>query len=66
MRPPDSWKGPYWDPRDIWVGVYWTRENSRFVPTRGGVLEMWLSVYICVLPCFPVRMRWYARPKERS
>jgi hypothetical protein len=27
MRWPDSWKGPYWEPRDMWIGVYWTDET---------------------------------------
>lgn len=56
MRLPDSWKGPYWEPRNIWVGCYWRRETRE----RYGVVELdFMSVYVCIVPCFPVRMRWY-------
>lgn len=52
MRRPDEWKGPYWEPRDIWMGVYWTRDT--FLNTDQPLLD----VYICLLPCFPIRVRW--------
>ena len=32
------------EPRDCWVGFYWTRE-----------LEDWI-VYICLIPCLPLRI----------
>lgn len=35
------------EPRDVWVGVYWTRT------AEGG-----LDVYLCVVPCLPLRLRW--------
>jgi hypothetical protein len=57
MRFPDSWKGPYLDTRDIWIGVYWTNETREDI---NGKTFLWFrSVYICLLPCFPIRLRWY-------
>lgn len=56
MRLPDSWKGPYWEPRDLWCGVFWTRETRR---SEGRIILDFLSVYVCLIPCFPIRMRWY-------
>jgi hypothetical protein len=55
MRWPDEWKGPYWEPRDIWVGLYWTRDVAEVARW-----EAWetLSVYLCPIPCFPIRLRW--------
>ncbi len=35
-----------WEPRDLWVGVYWT------------TLLHELEVFICILPCLPLRLRW--------
>lgn len=57
MRLPDSWKGPYWEPRDIWFGLYWTPESRE---RDGQTMLSFTSVYVCLLPCFPVRMRWYS------
>ena len=37
------------EPRDLWVGVYWEREHW-----PAEVLE----VFICLVPCFPPRLRW--------
>lgn len=59
MRPDrllPSWRGPYWEPRDIWIGVYWVWEELWLGDRL--ILEF-LSVYVCLLPCFPIRMRWY-------
>jgi hypothetical protein len=35
------------EPRDIWIGVYWNK------PYYG------LEVYICVVPCLPIKLQWY-------
>jgi hypothetical protein len=44
------WKGPYFEPRDLWIGVYWRYER---------LSTIWrLDVYVCLVPCFPVRMTW--------
>ena len=32
------------EPRDIWVGIYWDKKDES------------IFVYICVVPCFPVRI----------
>lgn len=41
----------YFEPRDLWVGLYWNL-------TRGsGANE--LNVYVCLLPCLPIRLRWW-------
>lgn len=45
-----EWKGPYWEPRDIWVGIYHNFERRS---------RMWrLDVYVCLIPCLPVRLTW--------
>jgi hypothetical protein len=57
-RWPDSWKGPYWEPRDVWLGAYWTRER-RWRESRERPFLEFVTVYVCLIPCFPVRLRWY-------
>ena len=47
MRLPDEWRGPYPDRRDAWIGVYWDRSPRA------------LFVYICIVPCFPIRLTWW-------
>ena len=34
------------EPHDIWVGVYWFRLKSNLV------------LYICILPCLPLRLEF--------
>jgi hypothetical protein len=36
------------EPRDIWVGVYWLTDGW-------GVIRV-LTLYICLLPCLPLRI----------
>jgi hypothetical protein len=48
----------YVEPRDVWVGVFWDRDVDTYERT-------WLTVYVCLLPCLPVRFQraptsWYA------
>jgi hypothetical protein len=40
----------YFEKRDMWIGCYWLVEGR----------ERWrrLTVYICLVPCFPIRLRW--------
>lgn len=33
------------EPRDLWIGVFWDRN------VRGD-----LVVYLCLIPCFPLRL----------
>jgi hypothetical protein len=54
MRRPDSFKGPYWEPRDVWFGAFWDR-------TRTG-----LHVYLCLVPCFPIRLTWEPQPGDAA
>lgn len=39
-----------WEPRDLWIGLYWNRER------HGGFIAEVLDFYICIVPCFPVRL----------
>jgi len=39
------------EPRDIWIGVYWEYDNSVILTNR-------LTVYVCILPFLPIRLRW--------
>lgn len=43
----------YPDLRDIWVGAYWDFDR------RGCVWR--LRVYVCLLPCLPIRLTWGSR-----
>lgn len=36
-----------WEPRDLWLGVYWNRPQNH---------ERDLELYICLLPCLPIRV----------
>ncbi len=44
-----SWS---WAPGDLWVGAYVTRR--RWFDLGGSSL----SIYVCVLPCFPLLLEW--------
>jgi hypothetical protein len=56
MRLPDGWKGPYWEPRDVWVGIYWDVTRERAMGADTGIRVT--HVYVCLVPCFPIRMAW--------
>lgn len=60
MRRPDHIIGPYWEPRDVWIGVFWDRG---WVP--GEIARRRTNVYVCFVPCFPIRLVW-VDPKWRS
>lgn len=40
-----------WEPRDLWLGVYWTGKDR----------PLW-RVFVCLVPCFPVRVSWFSVP----
>ena len=40
-----------WEPRDLWIGVYW--DTSRLGDALSAV-----RIYICVIPCLPIRLHW--------
>jgi hypothetical protein len=42
-------------PQDLWIGAYWKR--ARWI---GGTL---IHIWICVLPCLPIHIRWYRRDR---
>jgi len=42
----------FFEKRDMWVGVFWTQNYP------------WLDIYICVLPCFPLRLSVYTTRLE--
>jgi hypothetical protein len=39
-----------WEPRDLWIGVF-------IRPDGWGVIREW-TIYVCLLPCLPIRMVW--------
>ena len=39
----------YFEKRDVWVGVYWNTKHVGF--------DKLLSIYVCLLPCFPIVFR---------
>lgn len=51
------------EPRDMWVGVFWHREDW-VEPDR--VRAYRLSVYVCLLPCLPLRIRREWRTTENE
>lgn len=50
---PRLWWGLRWDPRDVWVGVFWERYFDDELNWRHA-----LDVYVCVLPCLPLKFQW--------
>lgn len=40
------------EPRDMWIGVFISDKTNRMG-------EHWRALYICVLPCLPIRVAWY-------
>lgn len=52
-----------WEPRDLWVGVYWRKENPYYDGGWWGSFD----IYVCLVPCFPIRFAWAAlSPKTRE
>lgn len=49
-----QWMG--WTPCDIWIGVFVDRG---WVP--GEIAVRRTRVYVCLLPCFPIRLTWVDR-----
>lgn len=40
------------EPRDLWVGAYWDLQEH-----RDGTGDRALCVYLCAVPCLPLRVR---------
>ncbi len=49
-------------PQDLWVGVFWNVTKHQYVMPTGNpavrIVAKEFSVYMCLLPCFPIRVRW--------
>ena len=43
--------------RDIWIGIYWKHTKYR---TLTGISHD-LSIYVCLIPCLPLKMTWWWR-----
>lgn len=43
------WWTLLWEPRDLWLGIYWDRP-------KGTGWSRALDVYVCVVPCLPVKL----------
>jgi hypothetical protein len=50
-------------PQDCWVGVFWKREARRLI----SIIYPWerefferktLVVYVCLVPCVPIKVTW--------
>jgi hypothetical protein len=52
---PSLWLEFLFEPRDLWVGVYWTRPDVSWNHA--------LDIYVCVVPCFPLLVRWRRRAR---
>jgi len=48
-----------WEPRDLWVGVFLGRIP---VETDDGPLPLVTQVYVCFVPCLPLRVTIWHRP----
>ena len=56
----------YWEPRDIWVGVYWNVSRGPFgcyEARRPVVYSQRFDVWVCLIPCVPLHLRWYRTPE---
>ena len=43
-----------WEPRDIWIGSFWDRGAWK----NSMVSKEHFTIYICLLPCFPLAFHW--------
>lgn len=44
------------EPRDVWVGVYWDPYDEYGY--------RWVSLYVCLIPVFPIRIDLRARDRR--
>ena len=60
------------EPRDLWIGVYWTVRDrtGNAMPLEHSTfgVEAWaiprdLYVYVCLIPCFPLQIRWHLKDR---
>ena len=49
-----------WEPRDLWLGVYWDVAVARDSGERS------LLVYLCAVPCLPLRLRIELPPRRAA
>lgn len=52
-----------WEPRDIWVGIYWTYDGKH---RNGETLYNFYKVFLCILPCLPIKFQWCKAVKEEE
>lgn len=47
-------------PRDVWLGLRWLHkaEPAGYGTVRTGGTMTRLDVWVCLLPCLPVRLTW--------
>ena len=48
-------------PADLWVGVFWRMDSAspHFDAARQHVVwRRVLHIWVCVVPCFPLHIRW--------
>jgi hypothetical protein len=50
-----------WEPRDLWIGAFWESESDEI---HEGVFERQIVVYLCLLPCLPLRFYWWRYADE--
>ena len=48
---------------DVWVGLFWRRAKHVFYH---GVPERVIQVFVCLLPCFPIRLTFREHSKEAA
>lgn len=46
------------EPRDLWVGAYW----NRVIHTASDGHWTTFDLYVCLLPCLPLRFHRRSRP----
>lgn len=49
------------NPHDIWVGVFWSVVAYADVVTKFTGKRHLVQIYICIVPCCPIRIAWSTR-----
>ena len=60
MAVPKSGISFKFEKKDIWIGCYWN------IFWSGIFFRKWIEVYICLLPCLPIKIVRELKPNRRD